>query len=426
MQLRKSLMALSILGAAGNAWAGGIMVYEAGQEGAGLANAGAAVLATDPSVMMNNPAGISELKGTQFTANAQIIAGDMRFSRDADNTFSGSEGGQPLKYFPGSSLFISHEINDRASIGFGMFGTFGLMLDYDDDWAGRYFSQESAVVGVTFQPTFSYRVNDDLSVGIGPRIMYGYYRSETGINNNVLGVNNADDGQLRYKDTDWAMGMSIGALYNLTPTTKVGLAYTSKIKLEFEDRPELKNVSNPILNLALNRLDANGLNIDMEVPQTVLLSVSQQLDGGWTLLGSAGWQDWSEFGKLGIAVDGGATGASTKVLADRKYKDTWHLSVGAQKQVNDKLRLNMGVGYDSSAVEDEDRTVDNPMNEVWRLAAGFNYALADDVDMHMSYTLIYMGDMDIDQTKERTGQKLSGEYSDAMLHVLGGGVTWRF
>jgi long-chain fatty acid transport protein len=90
------------------------------------------------------------------------------------------------------------------------------------------------------------------------------------------------------------------------------------------------------------------------------------------------------------------------------------------------LRWNVGLGYDSSAVDDKDRTVDNPMNEAWRLATGVSYALQDDVDVHMSYTLIYLGDMDVQQTKARSGGSVSGEYKNAALHVLGGGVVWRF
>jgi len=49
-------------------WAGGILIYEAGQEGNGMANAGSAALANDPSVLMSNPAGITQLKGTQICA----------------------------------------------------------------------------------------------------------------------------------------------------------------------------------------------------------------------------------------------------------------------------------------------------------------------------------------------------------------------
>jgi len=423
-KLMKSSVAGGLLFASLQAEAGGIMIYEAGHEGTGLANAGSAVMASDPSILMTNPAGISQLAGTQINFNAQLILGDVSFSRDNANTFGGNEGGNALKYLPGSSFFISHQLDERSSIGFGMYGNFGLAVDYDDDWAGRYFTQESAILGVSFQPTYAYKITDDLSVGLGPRFMLGYFRTEVAVNNNVLGLGNAEDGQLRYKDTDWGTGANVGVLYNLNERTKLGLAWTSKIKLKFEDKPELKKITNPLLRLAFNRLDADQLNVDMNVPQTVTTSVSYQLDPQWTLLGSLGWQDWSDFGKVGVEVDTDL--GSTSRTAQRQYKDTWHASIGAQHQINPKLRWNVGLGYDSSAVDDKDRTVDNPMNEAWRLATGVSYALQDDVDVHMSYTLIYLGDMDVQQTKARSGGSVSGEYKNAALHVLGGGVVWRF
>jgi long-chain fatty acid transport protein len=83
------------------------------------------------------------------------------------------------------------------------------------------------------------------------------------------------------------------------------------------------------------------------------------------------------------------------------------------------------VGYDSSAVKDKDRTVDNPMNETWRLATGLSYKLAEDTDLNLNYTLVWLGDMDVQQTK-RNGQTLSGSYPNSALHIVGGGVTWRF
>lgn len=406
------------------ALAGGILIYEAGQEGNGLANAGSAALAADPSVLMSNPAGIAELKGTQISVNAQVILGDIRFSRDSDNQFDGNEGGNALQWLPGSSLFISHQIDDRSAIGFGMYGNFGLALDYDDDWAGRYFTQEAAVIGVSFQPTLAHKFTDDLTVGIGPRFVYGYYRTEMAINNNLLGLADRPDGQLEYKDTDVGTGVNLGLLYHVSDRTQIGLAYTSKVKLEFKDSPDVRKVSNPIINAALNRLDVDSLELDMNIPQTATLSIAHQLDPQWKLLGSLGWQDWSDFGQIGVEVDANAGGVDRTV--DRQYKDTWHASVGAQYQANPRLRWSMGLGYDSSAVDDKDRTVDNPMGEAWRLATGVNYELQEGLDLHLAYTLVWLGDMDDEQTKSRSGETLSGTYRNAALHILGGGATWRF
>ncbi|MEX3776879.1 OmpP1/FadL family transporter [Pseudomonas sp. MYb118] len=423
-QLHASSLALGLGLLTGNAWAGGILIYEAGQEGNGLANAGAASLATDPSVLMSNPAGLTELKGTQISANAQVILGDMRFSRDSNNQFDGNEGGNALQYLPGASLFVSHQIDERSAIGFGMYGNFGLALDYDDDWAGRYFNQEAAIIGVSFQPTLAHKFTDDLSVGIGPRIMYAYYRNETAINNNLLGLRDSPDGQLEYKDTDVGAGINLGLLYRVSERTQIGLAYTSKIDLEFKDSPSVRKVDNPIINAALRRLDVDSLELDMSVPQTVLLSIAHDLDPQWKLLGSLGWQDWSEFGDIGVEVDAGAADVSR--TADRKYKDTWHASVGAQYQATKQWRWSVGLGYDSSAVDDKDRTVDNPMGEAWRVATGVNYQVDEGLDVHAAYTLVWLGDMDVDQTKSRSGTTLSGTYKNAALHIIGGGATWRF
>lgn len=422
--MQRSTLSLVLCMLSGTSWAGGLMIYEAGQEGMGLANAGAAVLATDPSVLMNNPAGLSQLAGTQVSANAQVLLGHIRFSRDSNNQFDGNEGGNALQYLPGSSFFISHQLDGRSSIGFGMYGTFGLALDYDDDWAGRYFTQEAAIIGVSLQPTYAYRITDDLSVGIGPRLMYGYYRTEVAINNNLLGLADRPDGQLEYKDTDVGTGVNLGVLYRLNERTQLGFAYTSKIDLEFEDRPRLDGISNPLLNLALSRLSVDNLSVDMEVPQTVLLSASYDLDPQWRLLSSIGWQQWSQFGKIGVEVD--ANVAETSLSADRQYKDTWHASLGAQYQMTRKLRWSMGVGYDTSMVDDSDRTVDNPAGDSWRFATGFNYNVEEGLDLHMAYTLIWLGDLDEEQTKRRSGATLSGTYENAAIHAIGGGATWRF
>lgn len=423
MNTQRSLLTLLLASYAGASVAGGIQLYEAGQEGAGLANAGAAALASDPSVLMTNPAGLTALAGTQVSLTGQAVLGDLHFHRDSGNDFSGNEGGNPLPFLPGSSFFISHQLDERSSIGFGMYGNFGLSVDYDDDWAGRYFTQESTILGISLQPTYAYKINDDLSIGIGPRLVYGYYRTEVAINQNLLPGNDFQDGQLRFKDTDVGYGANVGVRYQLSPSTVLGATYTSKVDLEFEDSPELKHIENPLLNLVLNRVSIDGLELDMSIPQSFTVSVAHQLDTQWTLLASANWQDWSEFGDIGVEVDTAASTVSRAV--DRQYKDTWHFSVGAQNQLSDALRWNMGVGYDSSAVDDDDRTVDNPMNETWRLATGLNYKVDEELSLNLNYTLVWLGNMDVEQSK-RNGDSVSGDYRNSALHIIGGGATWRF
>jgi long-chain fatty acid transport protein len=360
------------------AFGGGIMLYEIGTDNTGLANAGAAARAQGPSTIASNPAGMSYLPGTQITGGLQVLYGNLKFNRDDSTNVAGSGSGNALDPIPGGSFFITHELDDHWSVGFGQYGDFGLAVNYDNDWSGQYFAQNSSLLGLSMVPSVAYRINEQWSVGIGVKAMYGMLQAQTAIDRSPLGLTDRGDGQFKYKDTDWGFGANVGAIYAPQPGTRIGLTYTSKVDLKFEDGLDIKG-DGP----ALNRLNGLNTQLDMTVPQTVTLSLFQQLDRQWALLASVNWQDWSEFGDVGVQIDTSAAGTQSTNI-DANYKDTWQLALGAQFQATPQLLWNFGVAYDSSAVSDHNRTVTVPMAESWRLATGVTYALNKDTDVNVS------------------------------------------
>ena len=402
------------------AWAGGIMLYEIGTDNTGLANAGAAARAQGPSTIASNPAGISYLPGTQITAGLQVLYGDLSFDRDSNTNVPGSGSGNALDPIPGGSFFVTHQLDDHCSVGFGQYGDFGLAENYDNNWSGRYFAQNASVLGVSMVPSVAYRFNDQWSVGIGVKAMYGMLKADTAIDRSPFGLTDRSDGQFKYRDNDWGFGANVGVIYAPQPGTRLGLTYTSKVDLNFEDKLDVKG-DGPLLR----RLDNANTQLDMTVPQTVTLSLFQQLDRQWALLASVNWQDWSEFGQVGVQVDTTANNAQSTTI-DANYKDTWHLSLGAQYQATQQLLWNVGVAYDSSAVSDSNRTVTVPMAESWRLATGATYALNKDTDVNVSWAMVWLGDMPVDQSKTVSGDRISGQFDSAWIQAVTGNMTWRF
>jgi long-chain fatty acid transport protein len=402
------------------AWAGGIMLYEIGTDNTGLANAGAAARAQGPSTIASNPAGMSYLPGTQITAGLQVLYGDLSFDRDSNTNVPGSGSGNALDPIPGGSFFVTHQLDDHWSVGFGQYGDFGLAENYDNNWSGRYFAQNASVLGVSMVPSVAYRFNDQWSVGIGVKAMYGMLKADTAIDRSPFGLTDRSDGQFKYRDNDWGFGANVGVIYAPQPGTRLGLTYTSKVDLNFEDKLDVKG-DGPLLR----RLDNANTQLDMTVPQTVTLSLFQQLDRQWALLASVNWQDWSEFGQVGVQVDTTANNAQSTTI-DANYKDTWHLSLGAQYQATQQLLWNVGVAYDSSAVSDSNRTVTVPMAESWRIATGATYALNEDTDINVSWALVWLGDMPVDQSKTLSGDRISGQFDNAWIQAVTGNMTWRF
>jgi long-chain fatty acid transport protein len=402
------------------AYAGGLMLYEIGTDNTGLANAGAAARAQGPSTIASNPAGMSYLPGTQITAGLQVLYGDLTFDRDSNTNGTGNGSGNVLDPIPGGSFFISHQLDDHWSIGFGQYADFGLAENYGNDWSGRYFAQDASLAGISFVPSVAYRFNEQWSVGVGVKAMYGMLKAQTAIDRSPFGLADRTDGQFKYKDNDWGFGANVGVIYAPQPGTRIGLEYTSKVDLNFEDRLKVTG-DGPLLQ----RLNGLNTQLDMTVPQTATLSLFQQLDPKWAFLASVNWQDWSQFGDVAVQVDTTAVGAQSTTI-QAHYKDTWQLALGAQYQATQQLLWNFGVAYDSSAVSDANRTFTVPMSDSWRFATGATYALNKDTDVNVSWVLVWLGDMPIDQTKSTSGIRTSGQFDNAWIQALTANMTWRF
>ncbi len=207
--LQLSALSLLALCCSPLAQAGGIMLYEVGSDNSGLVNAGAAARAQGPSTIASNPAGLSYLPGTQVTAGAQLLYGDVSFDTDSSTT---STGGNALPLTPGGSLFISHQLDEQWSIGFGSYGDFGLAENYDNDWAGRYYVQNASIAGLSLVPSAAYKFNDQWSVGVGLKAMYGMLQTEAAIDRAPFGLLDRADGQYKYEDNTWGYGANLGVI----------------------------------------------------------------------------------------------------------------------------------------------------------------------------------------------------------------------
>ena len=77
---------------------------------------------------------------------------------------------------------------------------FGLSLDWDKDWKGRYNSQQEWLIAPQIQPTLAYKVNDWLSIGAGAAITYGYLKTKMSV-----AVAGGPDGSAEIEDSDYAV-----------------------------------------------------------------------------------------------------------------------------------------------------------------------------------------------------------------------------
>jgi long-chain fatty acid transport protein len=420
------LLLACVLAAAAPTWAGGLYLYEIGSPDVGLAAAGYAARAQDAATAFTNPAGMTRLTRPSLMAGAQPMYLHFDFSADS-NTSSvardlpgggSADDGDANAWMPAGGFFYVQPVNERLALGVAMVGNFGLALDYQDDWVGRYYVQEETLQAAFIQPAIAWKVNDQWSIGAGVAVLYGILDQKMAVNN----VDPRDgDGKLELKDEDWTVQFNLGVLYEPAKGTRFGLTYLSAADLDFSDRAELSGIGAGLSHL----LDGGGRKIDlgMTMPQAVMFSAYHEVNDRLAIMANLGWQDWSEFGKVDVSV---SDSRIDDITTDMDYNDTWHVALGAQYRVTEPWLLSAGIAYDSSML-DEDAVVPSlPVGEQWRFGLGSRYAWSKDVTLGAAYELAWGGDLDMDVDRGPLAGRVSGTYESVAIHFVSLNAEWRF
>jgi long-chain fatty acid transport protein len=411
----------SLMLAAGPAWSGGLFLTEFGTNDVGLAGAGWAARGQDPATLFRNPAGMSLLEGNQALAGAQLLYGNAGFSPGGGTTVSGSGGGNAIGAFPALSGFYTHSLSRDLKVGVGILSNFGLGLQWDGDWVGRYYAKQSLLVGVSFVPAASYRVNEWLSIGGGLNVMVAELKYVTAINQAA-----PTDGQLRLQDVTAGVGGQFGVMVEPKQGTRFGVTYYSPVTLDFASTPTYHNLG-PVVNAALNAagLVGNQINLGLTVPQHVIVSVYHELTDRLALMGDFGWEDWSEFGKVDVSVNETQTSLTTNI----PYQDTYHVGAGAQYRVNADWLVNAGFAYDTSMVKDADRTLALPVGASYKFGLGAQWQATPKYNVGFNYELTWIGDLPVTQQAAMPASPFSrgtviGEYKSANMNFFAVNLKW--
>ena len=416
---------------ASSAWAGAAWVYEMGTPEMGVAEAGRAAMATDASTAFGNPAGMTRLEGSQFCGSLMGTVFTLTFDKGSDTQVpgGGKGSGDAGGLLPGGGIFYTTGLSPNWRFGVTLGSYVGGAINYADDWYGRYFVQSSSLLTFALNPVLAYRVTNWLSLGAGATVMYGMLQQKTAINNaldNTFGTGNFGDGQIKIEDTQWNVGGNAGVLVEPLEGTRLGVTYRSSIELPFEDVPELKDVG-PLLSTLLGAAGLNNKKMDLSVtiPQEVLFSFYQELFAKkLAIMGSVGWQDWSEFGEATVAVSAEKLGKSFALQT--KFQDTWHYAIGAQYRIGQPWLLSLGFAYDTSPFsKTKYRPLALPLDRQYRYSAGLQYDWSQAVTVGIAYTFLDAGEAPVDRSFPGLGT-VQGHYSSNYANFVALNLNYKF
>lgn len=433
--------------------ASGFALIETNARGQGSAYAGAAAHTPDASTIFFNPAGMSDLEGDSISIAGHLIIPHAQFENDgstASDLFANSpfsdltgdedDGGRPALV---PNLYWVKTLNEETKFGIGVNSLFGLAVEYDDDWIGRYHGVSSDLMTLNINPSMSYKVNENFSIGGGLNFLIGSVTLTSAVDFGAIcmaqfnATTCQDLGALPQQADgfadleadnfdDIATGFNLGMKYKISENSTIGIAYRSEIELSVTGEADFTVPQSAAFVYAGNLFVDTDLEAQVDLPGSFSVSYSHVVDE-ITYLADITWTGWSAFEELRVVYDNADQPDS---VTTEDWDDTMRYSFGIEYQYTDDLIYRTGIAYDETPVpSSERRTPRLPgSNRTW-VSFGLTKQLDEGMSVDIGYSHLFVDEAKIENEFESSvptlGATLIGEY-DASINIFSAQLNWKY
>ncbi|UZD97918.1 outer membrane protein transport protein [Pseudomonas corrugata] len=418
----KTPLGLAVALASSHVFASGFALNEQSISGMGTGFAGRSSSADDASTVFGNPAGMSRLKREQVSVGAATLFAKSDISQTR-STFGGQQDGDMVPVVTVPMGYYVNPIDEHWAFGVGFYAPFGLITDYGSGFAGRYFTNKSEVKTLTFQPTVSYAFNDRVSIGFGPTINRISGELSAMVLNPISPGTN--DGKLTSKGDDTALGFNAGILVQATDSTRVGMTYHSKVSYHLDNAKT--KVTGGVFSLLGVSGESYDASLDVDTPESVDFSVTQQLNDDWTLYLGSTWTRWSRFKDITIENSGlpaALSGTLSSVTEEENWHDTWAHAIGASYQLNKQWVLRTGFSVDQSPTNNTNRSPRIPTGDRTVVSLGAGWTPVDNVTVDLAYSYLWEESVKVNDASASRGA-YSSKYKNS-ASGFGTSITYKF
>jgi long-chain fatty acid transport protein len=409
-----------LLGAA-SAHAGGFQVYLPSQQSIGMGGVGVG-LSMEQAAQFLNPGAMAMLR-----QNGVQVGVSATFARLA---FRPTSGG-PQRQLDNSivtpfNLYASFGPKDgKFRAGVAVYTPYGSSLKYEQGWEGRFALSEITLRSIYVQPTVSYAITDQLSVGAGLMILAS---GSVNLQRDIALPSAEGKIELDGK-TKTGFGVNAGIFFKPSDKLSLGISYRSKIDAKVEGGDVI--VTNPTPALQ-SRFVGNKFDATLPLPATVNIGIGLMPTDKLTIGLDVNWTQWSAYRTLrfDFTKDGAPAQVGTGTFSDSKryYEDVLTFRLGGQYKVTDKLALRVGGAYDMSPVKDGYVTPETPDNDrlIGTLGVGYNITENFGVDASFMFQAIMKRTQtEADLLNNGTTDRVAGTYR-TNISIPGVGVRYNF
>ncbi|KKD01346.1 outer membrane protein transport protein [Photobacterium halotolerans] len=380
----------------------GFQVAEHSASGLGRAFAGEAAIADNAAVLARNPAASTMFKQRTFSGALSIVDPSVDIeSTDLNPNVSSTQTAKdiaPLGIVP--AAYYINPIDDKLALGLAMFSNYGVTTEYPQAFQAGLSAGKTSLITVNLNPSVGYRVNDNLSLGLGVSLIYGTAELHRYSGSTNLG-NSASDQIIGLEGDSFGFGWNIGALYEVNKDHRFGLSYRSQTDLDFEG----DFTDNIGLFTGTPNNTVSG-DLTVVLPAIAEFSGFHQVADKWAVHYSVQWTQYSKFEELRATGSECTYTDGTEglcLLKEEDYDDNFRYAIGTTYSLNPHWTIRAGYALDEQAGKP---TLSIPDTDRHWYSAGFTYNHNEDLSFDFGFA--YLAAKEMTFTEDGFSNKSTG------------------
>lgn len=417
------LLALLITFFASVSFAGSFQMLEVSGTSTGDFHAGGAADISNVSLEFFNPAILVAIHHEQISLGATAIM--------AQSDFNGTvQGGTTFPFLPTPPIFHTppggivtsagnvipnfHYVlpfqNNRLAFGFGANSAYGLETNYGGlpiSFSGiTQAATFSQLLTLNLNPSLAWLITKHIAIAAGFDLVYG----DAHYNNMIIPQGAPVSAALSFKNNldGYGHGYNVGILFLITPRTRIGASYRSKVTLNLGGQSTLTTTPDTEATARL------------PLPPLAAFSIFHQFTKRFSLMFSAYWTGWHVFNTLRLKNSAliNLLGPGYVLIINENYRDAWLYSVGMHYLVNRKMLFKMGLAYDETPIRTGFRDIRLPDSNRVYIAGGIHIFASKKTGLDLSYVHVFFTRADVDSS-QLSANSASGGFGPAIPTVLG-------
>ncbi len=387
------------------AYAGGYQVKLQGQQQTTMGLIGTPMVFGSSGIFYN-PGTISFMDSEyDFSAGVSLVMSTATFQKDLTDYQAETES--PIS--PPFYLYGAYKINDKLAVGIGVNTPFGSSTEWDENWEGKHLIQNISFHAVWIQPTVSYKIMDNLSLGLGVVLSLGTVELQKALPYDP-------EAQVSLEGSTNAWGFNAGLYWEPTEKISVGVTYRSKISMNVENGDATFTIP---ASLQTTISPSNKFNAGLPLPANLDFGVAFKVDDKLTIAAEGNICFWKTYETLTFTF--AENGELLNNTNPRKYKNTLIGRLGAQYIFNEKWTFRAGIYYDPSPTNDDYFNPETVTLNTFAFTFGATYKYNDKLEI----TLSYLQTNGAETHKSYVPANFSGTYK-SIANIPGIGIRYRF